>query len=328
MSVMLWLRAVLLAGLLSAGLLVAGDGAFAQGDEAKSVSGLIERGRELRRKGAAEEALKLFTDAHARRPSALTFTQMALTEQLLQRWVTAEEHFVAALAYPSDDPFLKETDASGRTNRDFAEASLKAVRTHIGQLAVKGDPGTEILLPSEESPREYRSRGRLPLKPLRLREGPVQVRAVVGSGTPVHLTAVIVPDSTAEIVVPSSAPSKPDETPARSKLGEASSGPAQSEVTRAETQRLDGLNQEFWTKRRKWMVGAGGVLLVAGGILWALNERPACKAPCKHRLETEGWALGAALSGAGLLGVGLFVGPSMPEPKSTASVGVMFSGRW
>jgi hypothetical protein len=318
--------AVLLSGVVS---LVEID-AFAQENiRSPDVSNLIERGRELRRNREPREALKIFAEAHALRPSSATFTQMALTEQMLQRWVSAEEHFRAALAFPKSDPWLNELPQPKKTNREFAETALKSVQSHIGDLEVKGAAGTEISLPSEENPQEIVSRGRLPLnKPLRVGEGQIELRADPPGQERTVLTVDIVGGARVVVAVAGKAANLVSSNAITAKSVGSHSSLVTPPNARNDAARFDALNEPFWSTGRKWAVGTGAVILAAGVGLLAINGHAACGTePCEGRLQTVPWGIGAALLGAGIAGAGLFVSPTRAG-TSVAAAGVSFAGRW
>jgi hypothetical protein len=123
---------------------------------------LIMRGLDLRRTGRSEEALILFRRAYEAEPSPRTLGQMGLVESSLQLWIDADTHLGAALATPDD--------AWVRRNRHFLDQAMDHAREHVGELAITGPPGTRISVAGKRA-------GTLPLVPLRLAEGEVDVSA-------------------------------------------------------------------------------------------------------------------------------------------------------
>jgi tetratricopeptide (TPR) repeat protein len=237
------------------------------------VAALIEQGRDLRRSRNLVVALELFKQAHALRPSAQTFTQMALTEQMLERWATAEEHFVAALAYPHDDPWLQETPQRGKTNRAFAQESLASVQRHIGEMEVEGAAGTEIWLPSEANPEKYQLRGRLPFpKPVRAGEGQLELRVADADQPAARIPVSIVAGRTVVVAVPATVAG--GNLPDPRALAAKASGPASTDAKNDVGVRFDGLNQPFWTGPRVGGALAAGVGVgsVGFGTWWLLSR--------------------------------------------------------
>src|SRR5579862_3231353 len=141
----------LLAGLCSASVVAAQP----------STDALIEQGLDLRRDGKPEEALELFRRAHTLAPSSRTFGQMGLVEASLRKWVDGETHLAVSLSNPDDSWVIK--------NRAFLDEALAQCRQHLGELAVSGPAGVEVLVAG-------RLAGTLPAVPtLRLAEGTVAV---------------------------------------------------------------------------------------------------------------------------------------------------------
>jgi hypothetical protein len=147
---------------------------------ADEVDDLIEQGVALRVQGRGEDALDLFTRAHALAPSARTLAQIGLVEGALHRWLAAAEHLSTALA-SHDTPWIE----FGR-NRAALEQALAMVRTHVGNLTLLGPAGAVLTVNGREV-------GRLPLlEPIRLADGPVHLRASAAGYVTVETEVVIV----------------------------------------------------------------------------------------------------------------------------------------
>jgi hypothetical protein len=99
---------------------------------------LIARGIELREQGKDDEALSVFKEAYGRSPSPRARAQVALAEQALGLWVSAEKNLEAALAAGSDSWIAK--------NRGPLEGALAVIRRHVGSLEVRGTEGAEVFL--------------------------------------------------------------------------------------------------------------------------------------------------------------------------------------
>jgi hypothetical protein len=99
---------------------------------------LISRGIELRENQKDDEALVLFRQAFAKSPTPRARAQVALAEQALGLWVSAEADLDAALAEVSDPWIVK--------HRAALEGALAVVRRHLGTLDVRGNEGAEVFL--------------------------------------------------------------------------------------------------------------------------------------------------------------------------------------
>jgi PEGA domain len=106
---------------------------------AEDAEALVTRGLELRVQGKDDQALVLFKRADALAPSPRTRAQVALAEQALGIWVSAEAHLGAALA-AKNDPWIEK-------NRAALSAALDVVKQHVGSLEVLGGaPGAEVIV--------------------------------------------------------------------------------------------------------------------------------------------------------------------------------------
>lgn len=99
---------------------------------------LINRGLDLREHGKDDEALAVFKKALAKAPSPRARAQVALAEQALGLWTSAENDLVLCLA-ATDDPWITK-------NRGAIEGALAVVRRHLGSLEIRGTEGAEVLL--------------------------------------------------------------------------------------------------------------------------------------------------------------------------------------
>jgi len=99
---------------------------IAAADDAET---LIEQGIELREKGKDEEALAKFERAFSISPTPRGKAQIALCEQALGRWISAERDLNDALA-PGDAWIAK--------NKGALDGALATIRTHLGDLVLIG----------------------------------------------------------------------------------------------------------------------------------------------------------------------------------------------
>lgn len=111
--------------------------AIAAPDDADAET-LIDRGIELREHGKDDDALAVFKKALAKTASPRARAQVALAEQALGLWVSAESDLLLALA--------ADTDAWIAKNRSALEGALGVVRRHLGSLEVRGTDGAEVVL--------------------------------------------------------------------------------------------------------------------------------------------------------------------------------------
>ncbi len=106
---------------------------------AAEADALIEEGLRLRTAGRDDDALVQFQRAYERSPSPRALAQTALAEQAIGRWAEADEHLTEALTRTSD-PFIQR-------NRAALEQAHAIVRTHVGQLEVRGNvPEAELFV--------------------------------------------------------------------------------------------------------------------------------------------------------------------------------------
>jgi hypothetical protein len=98
---------------------------------------LIKKGIELRKKRRDADALAVFREAHALRPTPRSLAQIALAEQALAVWVDAAEHLEEALAAITD-PWI-------RSNEKVLKESLKAIEVHLATLNIMLSPPSAVL---------------------------------------------------------------------------------------------------------------------------------------------------------------------------------------
>jgi hypothetical protein len=87
----------------------------------------VARGLELRRERRDAEALALFQSAYSAAAKPMILAQIALAEQALGRWLSAERDLASALG--TRDPWV---DA----NRGVLEKALSVIQSHLSWLAV------------------------------------------------------------------------------------------------------------------------------------------------------------------------------------------------
>lgn len=123
----------------------------------QSAESLVEQGIAAREEREDVRALELFRQAYELEPEAATLAQIALAEQALGRYVSAEEHLAEALE-DDGDRFI-------RRNRRLLETALEEIRAEIGTVTIAGGPdGAAVYV-------DGRGVGSLPL------DGPVRANA-------------------------------------------------------------------------------------------------------------------------------------------------------
>jgi hypothetical protein len=135
-------------------------GAIARADD---VDALLQKGVELRRRGKEQEALDTFQHAAQIKRTPHVVAQVALAEQALGLWVAAERDLKEALDAGANDSWIGK-------NRHPLDESLRVIQSHLGSLAVLGQPAdAEVLADGEVV-------GRLPIAtPVRLPIGEVSL---------------------------------------------------------------------------------------------------------------------------------------------------------
>lgn len=144
---------------------------------ATGAEALIEEGISLREKGKDLEALAKFEAAYAESKSPKALTQVALAEQALGRWISAEAHLTDA---------LKNKDAWIEKRRAPLEGALATIRERLGRLEVLGTPaGAKVLLNGKDV-------GVLPLKaPMRVVAGTIAVDVLADGHRPTSRNVVV-----------------------------------------------------------------------------------------------------------------------------------------
>lgn len=257
----------------------------------ESVQTLLDRGNDLRRKGDHAKALDAFQRAHDLKPSAKTLAQIGLVLHDLKRWLEAEARLTEALG--SKDPWI-------RRNKEPLEATLKAVRGHIGELVVQGPVAARVIIDGKPA-------GDLPLNsPIKVGAGVVKVE-VLSSGTlPFEKSARISPG---QLTVVDATPARVQQVQATVPTGEASREPVvgvDQAVTDAAPSHPRG------GKIAGGALVAAGVAAIVSGVVWlAVDGNGTCDPPaggvCPKRYNTDvqGWlAIGggaAAAAGGGIL---------------------------
>ena len=223
-------------------LTAAPAGAASAKDDADAA---IARGVALRRQGEDARALEEFQRAKAAWPSPRASAQVGLALQALGRWAEAESEIEAAI-HEEQDPWILK-------NRSTLEGALDVIRQHVGRLEILGSPeGAEIFV-------EQRRVGVLPLRqPVRVTAGTVglEVRAVgylpvtrnisIAAGMLSRETVKLTPDPAAIAPPP----------------GDPRTSEAESESSRERP----STSSHDWHLPAAWTVGAGGVVLLAGGV--------------------------------------------------------------
>jgi len=102
----------------------------ARADDQAAASALIEQGLDLRQAQRDAEALVLFEKAEALAPSPRGQAQVALAEQALGRWVSAERNLRAALA-AKDDAWIA-------SRRPVLEHAMGVIQAHLGDVEIIG----------------------------------------------------------------------------------------------------------------------------------------------------------------------------------------------
>jgi hypothetical protein len=122
---------------------------------------LLQTGIALRREHRDAEALEQFRRAYALRPSVRIRAQIALAEQALGQWVTAEKDLTETLA-EGDDPWIAR-------HAETLRNALQTIQMHLASLGVQTNvAGAELWLNGNLV-------GELPMPPARVVVGPVRI---------------------------------------------------------------------------------------------------------------------------------------------------------
>ncbi|MDP3274023.1 MAG: hypothetical protein Q8Q09_02430 [Deltaproteobacteria bacterium] len=104
-----------------------------------SADAAVARGVTLRQAGNDDEALVEFRRAHQLAPSARTQAQIALAEQALGQWVSAEQDLQAALAVTTD-PWIER-------NRESLANAMRQISTRLASIEVRcSTPNAELFV--------------------------------------------------------------------------------------------------------------------------------------------------------------------------------------
>jgi hypothetical protein len=260
---------------------------------------LVAAGVELRVKGDPAGALKLFEQAHALEPSALTLGQMGLAEQSLKRWEDSEGHLSSA---------LERRDAAWvQKNNVPLEQALEAVSAHVGEIVLAGSPsGADVYV-------NGKGRGTLPLRgPIRVSEGEASIQ-VTAAGYQPYLGMVRVQGrGTAPV----------DVALEKQRLVEIPVKPV----------------AEPWPAKRvagASLFGSGVIAAGVGGVLLLFDKHGTCSADpsetCNRRTRTTfpGWSLIGTGAAAIVVGaVFLYNAPSEPVAVGVGPSSVLVGGRF
>lgn len=121
---------LLASAVLSTTLAAAQTAATPPNDAATEASAAIEQGIVARQRGDDDEALRLFRRAHALVPSARAQAQIALAEQALGQWVSAERDLTAALQLTAD-PWIQRNDTVLRTALGQIQERLATIELRV-----------------------------------------------------------------------------------------------------------------------------------------------------------------------------------------------------
>ena len=196
------------------------------GDDAR-----ITEGVQLRSEGRDLQALEVFREAYAARPTPRALAQIGLAEQALGRWIEAEADLERALAQQGDGWVTR--------HRGQLDAALAIVQHHLGWVAVESSiSGAELWIDGERAASLPR------VEPLRAVAGAVVLEVRAAGYDPLRRTIEVEPGERAQerfVLVPSRAAPSPVDSP---RTTPPSAAPQ---------------------RRMAWVTGATGITLVAGG---------------------------------------------------------------
>lgn len=165
-------------GCMAVLLLLVGSRASAEErDPTTSEQASIERGTKLRREHRDAEALVEFQRAFALGASPRALAQMALAEQALGRWLDAERHLSEAL--------LNTDNAWIASRAELLRGSLESIQGELGFLLVETNLSEAVAWVNGAS------LGRLPMQPLRVVAGPIDIEVRVEGRQPVTRSSVV-----------------------------------------------------------------------------------------------------------------------------------------
>jgi hypothetical protein len=266
---------------------------------------LIRQGIELRRAGRGAEALDLFRHAHALAPSPRALGQLGLVEASTQLWLDAETHLGAALAV-HDDTWI-------RKNRALIEDALREVHRHIGELAMTGPAGTDLIV-------DGRPVGTLPdVQPFHLPEGKSLVTANGNGFKQFTKTVVIQAGARTTLAIALE--------PLTIRLGVALAPPAPPVESILPASATASGTGTTWAGAALATFGAG--LLTWGAIWIAVDDHPTgdrfdCGPTCTrfYTTRTAGWVFAGSGLAAIAGGVALvLVGRRRQEPSFALGLG-------
>ncbi len=272
---------------------------------AQSAESLIEEGIHAREAREDLRALELFRRAYDLEPCGGTLAQIALAEQALRRFVSAEAHMIEALS-DRGDPFI-------RRNRRHLQGALDDIRGQIGELELLGgEPGAIVFLDGREV-------GRVPLAgPIRVGAGPRPLVVRLDGYEPFEQTVSIAPGRRAQVdvaMLPAAAPPDPDRP-----VPHALSHPGAP-------------IQEMLLGLGGTAAVLGGLLTIGGGIaLWVREDAavaretcsdvdPECRDLYERATEAEEAAIALLITGPVLAGTGvalLLLGLDWEEGEAAA----------
>jgi hypothetical protein len=159
----------------------------ARGQEADAEA-LTKQGLELRRQRRDAEALDAFRRAYALKPTPRTLAQIALAEQAMGSWLSAEADLGEALQ-AADDPWIAP-------HRGALLEGLATIRSHLGSIEVIADA------PHADLSVNGAPRGTLPLrKPVRVEAGSVVLEVHAQGYVPARRVAFVEPGGSAREVI-------------------------------------------------------------------------------------------------------------------------------
>jgi hypothetical protein len=133
----------------------------ARAAEPANVEALIRQGNILRTQGKDTLALPYYQKAYETERNPRTAAQLGLVEASLGYWLASERHLSEGLA-TNRHPWVERM-------RGQLETALKTVSERIGEIEITGSPeNAEVVLNNKVL-------GTLPMRPVRLEEGPAQI---------------------------------------------------------------------------------------------------------------------------------------------------------
>jgi hypothetical protein len=181
----------------------------AQADPSESDAALAH-GVALRRERKDAEALSEFRRAYSLEPTPRALAQIALAEAALERWVTAENDLLRALA---------GSDAWIERQRSALRVALEEVQSHLGTLELTSRDGAEVWIDGEFA-------ARLPVATIRARAGHLVIEVRAAGFLTARREIALAPSTTArESIVLEPEPAPPPESPAASNAADAAPRP-------------------------------------------------------------------------------------------------------